>query len=89
MVCVKKILKRKESRTKIHGQVPALATQAKMKKRKKKSGIRLLLEKYRTLFQTAENQTYHLPEDFSDAERKFLKHALEQRRIEIQEDLFE
>lgn len=60
-----------------------------MKKRKKKSGIRLLLEKYRALFPTAEKQDYYSQEDFSDAERKFLKHALEQRRIEIQEDLFE
>lgn len=60
-----------------------------MKNRKKKSGIRLLLEKYRALFQTPEKQGYYSQEDFSDAERKFLKHALEQRRIENQEDLFE
>ena len=60
-----------------------------MKKRKKKSGIRLLLEKYRALFQAAENQAHHSQKDFSEAEKKFLKHALEQRRMEIQEDLFE
>ena len=60
-----------------------------MKTRKKKYGIRLLLEKYRALFQAAEPQDHYSRKDFSEAERKFLKHALEQRRMEIQEDLFE
>ena len=60
-----------------------------MKKRKYTYGIRLLLEKYRALFKTPEDENRRSQEDFSEAERKFLKHALEQRRIEIQEDLFE
>lgn len=54
-----------------------------------KSGIRLLLEKYRAMFRTEENRNYYGEEDYRKAERKFLKYALEQRRIEIQEELFE
>ena len=54
-----------------------------------KSGIRLLLEKYRASFRTEENRNYYGEEDYRKAERKFLKYALEQRGIEIQEELFE
>jgi hypothetical protein len=54
-----------------------------------KSGIRLLLERYKALFRTEENRNYYGEEDYKKAERKFLKYALEQRRIEIQEKLFE
>ena len=54
-----------------------------------KSGIRLLLERYRAIFRTEENRNYYGEEDYRKAERKFLKYALEQRRIEIQEELFE
>ena len=54
-----------------------------------KSGIRKLLERYRAIFRTEENRKYYGEEDYRKAERKFLKYALEQRRIEIQEDLFE
>jgi len=54
-----------------------------------KSGIRLLLERYRAIFRTDENRQYYKEEDYRKAERKFLKYALEQRRIEIQEELFE
>jgi hypothetical protein len=54
-----------------------------------KSGIRLLLERYKALFRTAESRNYYGEEDCKKAERKFLKYALEQRRIEIQEKLFE
>lgn len=59
-----------------------------MKRRKKKSGIYLLLKKYRTMFRIPENQNHYSGEDFRKAERMFLKHALEQRRIEMQNDLF-
>ncbi len=59
-----------------------------MKNRKKKSGIILLLKKYRTLFRIPENQNHYSGEDYRKAERMFLKHALEQRRIEMQDDLF-
>ena len=54
-----------------------------------KSGIRLLLERYKALFRTKENRNYYGEEDYRKAERKFLKYALEQRKIEIQEKLFE
>ena len=58
-----------------------------MKKRKKKSGIYLLLKKYKTMFRIPENQNHYSEEDYRNAERMFLKHALEQRRIEMQDDL--
>jgi len=61
----------------------------KKMKIKDKSGIRLLLERYRAIFRTEENRNYYGEEDYRKAERKFLKFALEQRRIEIQEELFE
>ena len=54
-----------------------------------KSGIRLLLERYKAIFRTEENLDYYGEEDYRKAERKFLKYALEQRRSEIQEKLFE
>jgi hypothetical protein len=59
-----------------------------MKKSKKKSGIHLLLKKYRTMFRIPENQNHYSGEDYKKKERMFLKHALEQRRIEMQDDLF-
>ena len=59
-----------------------------MKRRKKKSGIYLLLKKYRAMFRIPENQNHYSGEDYRKAERMFLKHALEQRRIEMQNDLF-
>ena len=52
-----------------------------------KSGIQLLLEKYRELFRTPENLNHYLDTDFRRAERKFLKHALEQRGIGIKDQL--
>jgi plasmid replication initiation protein len=54
-----------------------------------KSGLRLLLERYRAFFRTGETRKYYREKDFKKAERKFLKYALEQRRIEMQEKLFE
>ena len=54
----------------------------------KKSGIHLLLKKYRTPFRIPENQNHYSEQDYRKAERMFLKHALEQRRIEMQDDLF-
>ncbi len=41
------------------------------------SGIRKLTQKYRTIFRTPENLNHYSREDFHMAERKFLKHALE------------
>ncbi len=52
-----------------------------------KSGIQLLLEKYRELFRTPENLDHYLDTDLRRAERKFLKYALEQRVIEIEDKL--
>jgi hypothetical protein len=70
------------------GRIPS-KLRLTMKKRKKKSGFHLLLQKYRTLFRIPENQNHYTEEDYKNAERMFLKHALEQRRIEMQDDLFE
>jgi hypothetical protein len=54
-----------------------------------KSSIRQLLERYRAIFHPEENRDYYGEKDYRRAERKFLRYALEQRRIEIQEELFE
>jgi len=45
------------------------------------------LEKYRELFRTPENLDHYLDTDLRRAERKFLKYALEQRSIEIEDQL--
>jgi hypothetical protein len=50
-----------------------------------KSGIQLLLEKYRELFRTPENLNHYLDTDLRRAERKFLKYVLEQRSIKIED----
>jgi hypothetical protein len=61
----------------------------KMKRSSKsRSGIQLLLKKYRAIFRIPENQNHYSKDDYRKAERKFLKYALEQRRIEIQDELF-
>lgn len=52
-----------------------------------KSGIQLLLKKYRELFRTPENLNHYLDTDLRIAERKFLKYALEQRGIKIEGQL--
>lgn len=54
-----------------------------------KSGLRQLLERYRAIFRSEENRKYFGKKDYRKAERKFLKYALEQRKIEIHEDLCE
>ena len=62
----------------------------KMKKfSKNRSGIQLLLRAYRALFRTSENLDHYSERDYRKAERKFLKYALEQRKIEIEEELGE
>ena len=40
------------------------------------TGIKLLLKKYRALFQIQENLNYYSRADFKIAEKKFLKFAL-------------
>ena len=54
----------------------------------RKSPIQSLLARYRAAFQTRENLNQHSSQDYKNAERRFLKYALEQRRIEIEEKLF-
>lgn len=55
---------------------------------KNKSGIQLLIHKYRSMFRIPENQNHYSDKDYRNAERKFLKYVLEQRRIEIQDEIF-
>jgi hypothetical protein len=63
--------------------------QLRMKKRlKSKPGIQLLVQKYKAIFRIPENQHHYSKRDYRNAERKFLKYALEQRMIETQEELF-
>lgn len=57
-------------------------------KKKNKSGLWLLINRYKAIFQTEENQKYYSEEDYRKAERKFLKYVLEQRRMESQEERF-
>ena len=47
-----------------------------------KSGIELLLDRYRGTFRVRENQKHYSKEDYKRAERKFLKYALQQGVIE-------
>ena len=54
----------------------------------RKSPIQTLLARYRAVFRTPENLNHYSSQDYRSAERKFLKYALEQRRIEIEEELF-
>jgi hypothetical protein len=56
---------------------------------KSKSGIQLLLRAYKAIFRTSENLDHYSETDYRIAERKFLKYALEQRKIEIEEELRE
>jgi len=58
------------------------------KKSRYKSGIQLLLKKYRKLFRTPENLDHYSETDLRRAERKFLKYTLGQRRIEIKDELW-
>ena len=58
------------------------------REQERKSPIQSLLARYRAAFQTRENLNQSSSQDYKNAERKFLKYALEQRRIEIEEELF-
>jgi len=53
------------------------------REQKPKSGIHLLLARYRALFRTPENLNHHSNQGYRSAEQKFLKYALEQRRVEL------
>ena len=50
--------------------------------------IQFLLTKYKAIFHVPENFRQYSKRDLKSAERKFLKHVLEQRRIEIEDELF-
>jgi len=58
------------------------------REQERKSPIQSLLARYRAAFQTRENLNDQSSQEYRRAERKFLKYALEQRRIEIEEKLF-
>ena len=45
------------------------------------SGIKLLLQKYRNIFQISENFKHYSKADYKIAERKFLKYALGQKKV--------
>jgi hypothetical protein len=53
------------------------------------SGVRFLLAKYRNILGKPEKRRYSFGEDFRASERRFLKLALEQRRIELEEELYQ
>jgi hypothetical protein len=52
-------------------------------------GIKSLIRLYKNIFRIPENLNHYSKRDYRKAERKFLKYALEQRRVEREEELFE
>ena len=46
-------------------------------------GIKSLIEIYKALFRIPENFDHYSESDYRTAERRFLKYALEQRKIEM------
>jgi len=52
-------------------------------------GIKSLVRLYKNIFRSPENLNHYSKRDYRKAERKFLKYALEQRRIDNAEELFE
>ena len=50
--------------------------------RSQNTGIRLLLERYRTAFRIPENLEHYSEEDYKKAERRYLKYAIEHGAIE-------
>ena len=52
-------------------------------------GIKSLIRLYKSIFRTPENLNHYSKRDYRKAERKFLKYALEQRRIDNAEELLE
>ena len=53
------------------------------------SGVQFLLAKYRNILGKPEKRKYDYEENFRASERRFLKLALEQRRIELEEELYQ
>ena len=56
---------------------------------RKNRGIKSLIRFYKNIFRIPENLNHYSRRDYRKAERKFLKFALEQRRIENEDELFE
>jgi hypothetical protein len=52
-----------------------------------RSGLKVMVEKYKNMFRIPENVNYYTVEDYRLAERKFLKYLLEQRHSRIERDL--
>ncbi len=52
-----------------------------------RSGLTVMIEKYKNLFRIPENVNHYSEEDYRLAERKFLKYLLEQRNPGIERDL--
>ena len=50
------------------------------------AGIQLLLKGYRNVFRVPENLEHYSKTDYEIAERKFLKYALLERKVEIQRE---
>jgi len=50
-------------------------------------GIKSLIRLYKNIFRIPENLNHYSEKDYRAAERKFLKQALEQRKIEMEEEL--
>jgi hypothetical protein len=50
-------------------------------------GIRALLKIYKNIFRIPENLNHYSEKDYRNAERKFLKYSLEQRKLEMEEEL--
>ena len=50
-------------------------------------GIRALIKIYKNIFRIPENLNHYSEKDYRAAERKFLKQALEQRKLEMEEEL--
>jgi hypothetical protein len=50
-------------------------------------GIKSLIEIYKALFRIPENLNHYSEKEYRAAERKFLKYSLEQRKIEMEEEL--
>ena len=56
-------------------------------KSKDDSGIKLILRKYRNIFQIPENLNHYSEADYKIAERKFLKYALGEKNFDDQKVL--
>jgi len=59
-----------------------------MKKLVSSGSIQSLLTKYKAIFHVPEDLKQYSKKDLKSAERKFLKYVLEQRSIEIEDELF-